>query len=144
MFVRYSQNVCRIFAAYLICCLESCSPHICRLLTQSIRRRPNLNVKSEHRRIIAEYLLAIRENSLRQCIFFRKGYLKATTPSNIISGFKKTGIYPCSNEAFNKEKLFPSECFRDEEPLKKVQAIKSSKEAIMAYMQEKMDKKKHH
>ena len=90
---------------------------------------------------IAEYLLAIRENSLRQCNFLRKGYLKATTPSNIISGFKKTGIYPCSNEAFNKETLFPSECFRDEEPLKKVQAIKSSKEAIMAYMQEKMDKK---
>ena len=28
MFVAYSQNVCRIFVAYLICCLESCSPHI--------------------------------------------------------------------------------------------------------------------
>ena len=28
MFVAYSQNVCGIFAAYLICCLESCSPHI--------------------------------------------------------------------------------------------------------------------
>ena len=48
MFVAYSQNVCGIFAAYLICCLESCSPHIHRLLTQSIRSRPNLHVKSEH------------------------------------------------------------------------------------------------
>ena len=28
MFVAYSQNVCGIFAAFLICCLESCSPHI--------------------------------------------------------------------------------------------------------------------
>ena len=28
MFIAYSKNVCRIFAAYLICCLESCSPHI--------------------------------------------------------------------------------------------------------------------
>ena len=29
MFVVYSQNVCGIFAEYLICCLEACSPHIC-------------------------------------------------------------------------------------------------------------------
>ena len=28
MFVANSQNVCRIFAAYLICCLESCLQHI--------------------------------------------------------------------------------------------------------------------
>ena len=28
MFIAYLQNVCGIFAAYLICCLESCSPHI--------------------------------------------------------------------------------------------------------------------
>ena len=28
MFVAYSQNVCGIFTAYLICCFESCSPHI--------------------------------------------------------------------------------------------------------------------
>ena len=70
-------------------------------------------------------------------------YLEAMTysTSNNISGFKKTGIYPCSNEAINKEKLFPSECFRDEEPLQKVQAKKSNKEAIMSYLQERMDKK---
>ena len=63
------------------------------------------------------------------------------TLNNIISGFKKTGIYPCSNEAINKEKLFQSECFRDEESLKKVIAIKTSKEAIIAYLQEKWIKK---
>ena len=42
-----------MFAGYLICCLESCSPHIRRLLlilTQSIRQGPNLHVKSEHSR----------------------------------------------------------------------------------------------
>ena len=49
------------------------SLNIRRLLTQSIRRRPNLHVKSEHRRIIAEYSLAVRKNCSRQCIFFRKG-----------------------------------------------------------------------
>ena len=54
MFATYSQNI-----------------H--RLLTQSIRRRPNLHVKSEHRRIIPEYSLAVRENCSRQCISFRKG-----------------------------------------------------------------------
>ena len=47
--------------------------NIRRLLTQSIRRRPNLHVKNEHRRIIAEYSLAVRENSLRQRIFFHEG-----------------------------------------------------------------------
>ena len=75
------------------------------------------------------------------CEMACKAYLKAMTPNNIISGFKKTGIYPCSNEAINKEKLFQSECFRDEESLKKGIAIKSSKEAIIAYLQEKWIKK---
>ena len=49
------------------------SLNIRRLFTQSIRRRPNLHMKSEHRRIIAEYWLAVCENCSRQCIFFRKG-----------------------------------------------------------------------
>ena len=64
------------------------SLNICRLLTQSIRRRPNLHVKSEHLvniprilvsllryvyRTIAEYSLAVRKNCSRQCIFFLKG-----------------------------------------------------------------------
>ena len=46
-----------MFATYLL--------NIRRLLTLSIRRRPNLYVKSEHRRIIAKYSLAVRENYLR-------------------------------------------------------------------------------
>ena len=48
MFIAYSQNVCGIITAYLFCCFESCSLNIPRLLTQSIRRRSNLHVKSEH------------------------------------------------------------------------------------------------
>ena len=67
------------------------SLNIRRLLTQSIRRRPNLHVKSEHLtniprilvshiryvyRTIAEYSLAVRENCSLQYIFFRKGINK--------------------------------------------------------------------
>ena len=63
------------------------SLNIHRLLTQNIRRRPNMhvNISRTFREywsaiygyvygIIAEYLLAIRENSSQQCIFFRKGH----------------------------------------------------------------------
>ena len=50
------------------------SLNIRRLLTQSIRRRPNLHVKSEHRRIIAEYLLAVPKKIVRgSAFFFHKG-----------------------------------------------------------------------
>ena len=49
------------------------SLNIRRLLTLSIRCRPNLHVKNEHRRIIAEYSLAVRENCSWHCIFFCKG-----------------------------------------------------------------------
>ena len=45
-------------------------------------------------------------------------------------------VYRKRSEGVNIEKLFPSECFRDEEPLKMLKAIKSSKEAILAYLHE--------
>ena len=55
-----------------------------RLFTQSIRRRPNLHVKSEHRRIITEYSLAVRKNCSGQCIFsVRVGFSKKTSFGNI-------------------------------------------------------------
>ena len=38
------------------------------------------------------------------CEMACKAYLKAMTPENIISGFKKTQIYPCSTVAVKKEK----------------------------------------
>ena len=64
------------------------SLNIRRLLTQSIRRRPNLHVKSEHHKIIAEYLLAVHENCLRQCIFSIR-----VIPPNIIKGYESNGAY---------------------------------------------------
>ena len=53
------------------------------------------------------------------CEMAYKAYLKAMTPSNIISGLKKIRIYPCSNEAIKKGKIFLRARFRDEEQLKK-------------------------
>ena len=69
------------------------SLNIRRLLSQSIRRRPNLHLKSEHLRIIAENSLAVRENCSRQCIFFRQGthlldviYILTKFNENIVNG----------------------------------------------------------
>ena len=74
------------------------SLNIHRLLTQSIRRRPNLHVKNEHRRIIAEFLLAVCENCSRQCIFFRKGKKKFLGRAGCLQMAIKTIIgIPCSN-----------------------------------------------
>ena len=39
-------------------------------------------------------------------------YLKAMTPMNIISGFRKTGCYPLCPEVISRDKLFPCEAFR--------------------------------
>ena len=61
------------------------SLNIRRLLTQSMRCRPNLHVKTEHRRIIAEYSLAVRENCSWQCIFFRKGGQKGQILITLLS-----------------------------------------------------------
>ena len=40
------------------------------------------------------------------CEMACKAYLKAMTPENIISGFKKTQIYPCSTVAVKKERIY--------------------------------------
>ena len=49
---------------------------------------------------------------------------------DIIAGFRKTGIYPLSKESVPPEKLFPSEIFREDESLKKDQAIKGGKHTL--------------
>ena len=74
------------------------------------------------------------------CAITCRAYLRAMTPMNIIAGFKKTGIYPLSKESVPPEKLFPSEIFREEEPLKKVQAIKGGKEAVDKFLSTKVQK----
>ncbi|KAH3826417.1 hypothetical protein DPMN_128322 [Dreissena polymorpha] len=62
-----------------------------------------------------------------------KEYLKAATPSNIVSAFKKTGICPLHIDAINKNKLFPCEAFRDTNAFEKLKAVKSGKDAVDAY-----------
>ena len=69
------------------------------------------------------------------CAIACRAYLRTMTPMNIMAGFKKTGIYPLSKESVPPEKLFPCENFREEEPLKKVQAIKGGKEAVDKFYQ---------
>jgi hypothetical protein len=69
-----------------------------------------------------------------------RAYLKAMTPSNLVSAFKKTGIFPFCREAVPKEKLFPCESFQDDNPVQKVKALRSGKEAVEEYLKQKMEK----
>ena len=54
------------------------------------------------------------------CAIACRAYLRSMAPMNIIAGCRKTGINPLSKESVPPEKLFPSEIFREDEPLKKV------------------------
>ena len=74
------------------------------------------------------------------CSMACKAYLKAFTPINIQSGFRKTGIYPFSKDVIDKEKLFPSECFREDQPLEKVKAIKTGKDAVEEFLKLKVER----
>ena len=62
------------------------------------------------------------------------------TPLNVQCSFKRTKIYPFSEKVITPEKLFPTEVFRDEEPIKKVTAIKSGKEEVKTFLDEKHQK----
>ena len=53
------------------------------------------------------------------CAIACNAYLRAMSSVHIITGFRKTDIYPLSKESVPPEKLFPSEIFREDEPLKK-------------------------
>ena len=70
-----------------------------------------------------------------------KAYLKAMTPINIMSAFKKSGIYPLDKHAVTPEKLYPTESYRDKNPLQKIQAMKRGKDAIEEYLSTKYEKK---
>ncbi|KAH3712994.1 hypothetical protein DPMN_072756 [Dreissena polymorpha] len=52
-------------------------------------------------------------------------YLHAMSPLNIVSAFRKTGIYPFNQQEIQPEKLFPCETFRKDTPLQKVIAMKT-------------------
>ena len=74
------------------------------------------------------------------CAMACRAYLRAMTPMNIIARFKNTGIYPPSKESVPLEKLFASEIFRKEEPLRKVQAIKGGKDVVDMFLSTKVQK----
>ena len=74
------------------------------------------------------------------CELACKAYLKALTPVNIQAGFRKTGIFPFSSAIVAREKLFPSESFREDRPVEKVKAMKQGKEAVETFLQMKSEK----
>ena len=41
-------------------------------------------------------------------------YLKAMTPMNIQTAFRKTGIYPYSRQVVSADKLYPAEVYRED------------------------------
>lgn len=59
-----------------------------------------------------------------------KSYLKAPSPSNEVSAFKKTDICQFAKDAVPLEKMSPSASVQDTTPLQKLNAILSGKEAV--------------
>ena len=67
-------------------------------------------------------------------------YLKAMTPMNIQTAFRKTGIYPYSRQVVSADKLYQVWVFREDQPVKKVTAMKISKEEVENFLMEKSEK----
>ncbi|XP_060553673.1 uncharacterized protein LOC132714771 [Ruditapes philippinarum] len=65
--------------------------------------------------------------------------LKAMSPVNVQSAFRKTGILPLNRDIVSQDKLFPCETFREEKPIEKVCAIKSGKEAVQEFLRLKAE-----
>ena len=57
-------------------------------------------------------------------------YLMAMSTWNIISSFKKTGVFPLNKDDTAAEKMMPCEPFRDETPVEKVHAMRAGREAV--------------
>ena len=74
------------------------------------------------------------------CEIGYKAYLKAMTPMNVQTAFRKTGIYPYSRQVVSADKLYPAEVFREDQPVKKVTAMKISKEEVEKFLTEKSEK----
>ena len=69
-----------------------------------------------------------------------KAFLKAMTPLNIQSAFRKTGIFPRCREAIPKDKLLPRKSFREDKPLEKVKAMKAGRDAVEEFLRLKLEK----
>jgi hypothetical protein len=63
-----------------------------------------------------------------------KAYLKSMTPSNIISAFKKCGIFPFDSSVVPEELLFPSRSF----PKKKISEAEESSPTMQELLSQKM------
>lgn len=68
-----------------------------------------------------------------------KAYLKAMNPWNIVSAFKKTGIFPMNEDAVPEDKLLPCEAFRDHSPLDKLKAIEGGSAAVDEYLRSELN-----
>lgn len=66
-----------------------------------------------------------------------KAYLKAMSPWNIVSGFKRTGIFPLNKQVIEAEKLLTCEAFRDKTPLQKAKAVMAGGQAVTDYLEKK-------
>ena len=76
------------------------------------------------------------------CHIACQAYLRSMTRINIMSGFRKIGIFPFSKEAVKQHKLYPSESFIEENPVQKLRALKSGKEAVEQFLLNKVEKQK--
>ena len=74
------------------------------------------------------------------CELACKAYLKAMSPSNIQAAFRKTGIHPFSKQTISPDKLFPTEAFREKEPVKKVMAMKGGKDEVKKFLELKIER----
>ena len=66
-----------------------------------------------------------------------KAYIKATTPQNIQSAFRKTGIFPFKKDAVEPQNLYSAESFRSENPIEKVKSMKGGREEVEMFVCEK-------
>ena len=69
-----------------------------------------------------------------------KAYLNAMSPINIMSAFRKSSIYPFDKYTVSPEKLYPTESYRDRNPIQKVQAMKGGKDAVESYLSKMYEK----
>ena len=91
----------------------------------------SMYMKKNMREVVTRY---------NMCEIGCKAYLKAMTPMNIQTAFRKTGIHSYSWQVIAADKLYPAEVFRQDEPVKKVKAMKISKEEVEKFLLEKSEK----
>ncbi|WAR21780.1 hypothetical protein MAR_015754 [Mya arenaria] len=68
-----------------------------------------------------------------------RAYLCAMSPVNLVSAFRKAGIFPFTQFAVDIDKLYPSEIYKDSTPLQKVASLKAGKESLDRYLLPKVE-----